>query len=292
MPRGIQESPFASAFVLRPQRHGCSCREREIAKVLKVILIGFLLFNILRCFRLISSLNTCLLVASFYSHPVPQLGVLPARQRGAFVSRRWPGGTFWPCCFPPQESSPALLSLWFPTLPPKASTSPGQPPTGTSTSLPLKLLILTGCWSPWSSTSRATQGLLISQGFLPALISLSTSPGSLAGSAHRQSVLQLPQVHKAYLSANSAFLNSSLQVVPLSLPSAAPPAHPFPNPLPQRLPTRTSRGRCELWMLSHHPIRQSQAITSCWDLIHTMSSNIKAGAASEADEKQSKFVKN
>lgn len=151
------------------------------------------------------------------------------------------GGPSDGCCFPPQESSPALLSSRFPTLPPKASTSPGQPPTGTSTPLPLKLLILTGCWSPWSSTSRATQGLLISQGFLPALISLSTSPGSLAGSAHRQSVLQLPQVHKAYLSANSASLNSSLQVVPPPLPSATPAAHPFPNPLPLRLPRRTSR---------------------------------------------------
>lgn len=138
------------------------------------------------------------------------------------------GGPSDRCCFPPQESSPALQSSRFPTLPPKASTSPGQPPTGTSMPLPLKLLILTGCWSPWSSTSQATQGLLISQGFLPALISLSTSPGSLAGSAHRQSVLQLPQVHRACLSANSAFLNSSLQVVPPSLPSATPQPTHFP----------------------------------------------------------------
>lgn len=173
------------------------------------------------------------------------------------------------CCFPPQESSPALLSSRFPTLPPKASTSPGQPPTATSTPLPLKLLILTGCWSPWSSTSQATQGLLISQGFLPALISLSTSPGSLAGSAHRQSVLQLPQVHKAYLSANSAFLNSSLQVVPPSLPSASPQPTLFPTFCLLR---KTGRGHCELWMFGFeppsHPAQSGNPIVLGFHFIH------------------------
>lgn len=45
-------------------------------------------------------------------------------------------------------------------------------------------------------------------------------------------------------------------------------------------------------MLSLHPTQQSQAVTPCWDFIHTVSLNIKVGAASGADEKQREYPMN